>query len=186
VRAQSFSDWKEARRFRALELAQEGWSQQDIAEVLDVSKGAVSQWLSAAEASGPAALLARPHTGAPCRLSPTQQQHLLELLDQGAEAYGFRGALWTCGRVRLVIEEQFGVRYHKAHVSRLLQGLHWTPQKPVRRALQQDPVAVQTWRTQTWPDLKKGPRSRAKSQSSLMKPGRASCRRSPGPTPRAG
>ena len=29
-----------------------------------------------------------------------------------------------------VIADQFGVRYHPAHVSRLLRHLGWTPQKP--------------------------------------------------------
>lgn len=152
-----FADWQEARRFRALELEQEGWSQQEIAEGLGVSKGAISQWINAAEAAGPEALLARPRPGAPCRLTESQQQTLLQVLAQGAEAYGFRGALWTCGRVRLVIEAEFGVRYHKAHVSRLLQTIRWTPQKPIRRASQRNPLAVEAWRAQTWPSLKRGP-----------------------------
>jgi transposase len=36
-----------------------------------------------------------------------------------AEAHGVRGEVWTCSRVARVIEEEFGVRYHKGHVSRL-------------------------------------------------------------------
>ncbi|MDB6019248.1 MAG: tnp23 [Pedosphaera sp.] len=40
-------DWKEARRWRALELHQEGWSQREIAEALGVTEGAVSQWMGA-------------------------------------------------------------------------------------------------------------------------------------------
>ena len=37
------SGWREARRFRAFELKQDGWKQIDIAEALGVSEGAVSQ-----------------------------------------------------------------------------------------------------------------------------------------------
>jgi len=73
-----FADWREARRFRALELLQEGWSQPDIAEVLAVTKGAVSQRVGAAEALGPQALFAQPHTGAPPRLSQAQKAQLVE------------------------------------------------------------------------------------------------------------
>src|SRR3979490_2498508 len=52
----------------------------------------------------------------------------------GAEAYGFRGEVWPCARVAKVIEEEFGVSYHKGHVCRLLKELHWTPQLPIVRA----------------------------------------------------
>src|SRR5579872_1437421 len=123
MRRKSYSDWQEARRFRAMELVQEGWAQQDIAEALAVSKGAVSQWVKAADLAGPQALFARPHTGAPPRLSQAEQDRLLKYLIQGAEAYGFRGAVWTCARVGAVIAQEFGVHYHKAHVSRLLKAL---------------------------------------------------------------
>ena len=49
-----------------------------------------------------------------------------EFLWHGAEAYGFRGSAWTCGRVAKVIEQEFGVAYDKGHVSRLLKQLRWT------------------------------------------------------------
>jgi hypothetical protein len=39
----------------------------------------------------------------------------------GAEAYGFRGDVWTCPRVAQVIEWEFGIRYHRDHVSRMLK-----------------------------------------------------------------
>jgi predicted transcriptional regulator len=46
------SDWREGRRFRAWELKQEGWTQQQIADALGVSKGAVSQWMKRARQGG--------------------------------------------------------------------------------------------------------------------------------------
>ena len=64
-----------------------------------------------------------------------------------------RGSAWTCGRIAKVIEEEFGVAHDKGHVSRLLRQLHWTPQMPVRRAVQRDEQAIEHWRSQTWPRL---------------------------------
>ena len=55
-----------------------------------------------------------------------------EFLWHGAEAYGFRGEVWTCARIALVIREELGVRYHKGHVGKLLKQLGWTPQMPIR------------------------------------------------------
>lgn len=65
----SFTDWKEARRWRALVLKQHGWRQQRIAEVLGVSKGAVSPWVTLICERGEEGLRARSRFGAPARLS---------------------------------------------------------------------------------------------------------------------
>jgi len=148
-------DWKEARRWRALELKRGGWSQRRIARALGVSEAAVSQWFGNVKESGEQALRARPRPGAPLRLGQTRRQLLPELLAHGAEAYGFRGKIWTCGRVAKVIERGLGVAYHKAHVSRLLKELEWTPQKPIERATQRNEVLIESWRTDVWPELKK-------------------------------
>ena len=150
-------DWKEARRFRALELKQAGWTQQEIAEALGVTKGAVSQWMTAVAAGGVAALSARPHTGGPVKLPLTQRTLIPELLSHGAAAYGFRGEVWTCARVAEVIKWEFGVTYHPAHISRILKDLGWTPQKPIERASQRNETLIEHWRTQVWPELKKRP-----------------------------
>lgn len=77
------------------------------------------------------------------------------MLSCGAEAWGFRGDLWTCARVAAILRWQFGVHYHKAHVSRLLKQLGWTPQKPKPRATQRDEQAIQDFRQTLWPQLKK-------------------------------
>jgi transposase len=54
-----------------------------------------------------------------------------------------------------VLRLEFGVSYHKAHVSRLLKKLQWTPQIPIERAEQRDDKEVDEWRRERWPALKK-------------------------------
>ena len=61
----------------------------------------------------------------------------------------------------IVIEWEFGVSYHKAHVSRLLKRLDWTPQKPISSATQRDEKEIERWRAEVWPDLKKRRGARA-------------------------
>ena len=148
-------DWREWRRLRALHLKQQGWYQRDIAEALGVTEEAVSRWLARARDDGPEALLAHPAPGHPPKLSAEQKRLIPEFLWHGPEAYGFRGQVWTRARIASVIEEEFGVRYHKGHVGRLLQELHWTPQMPIRRAIQRDEEAIQRWRNEVWPDLQR-------------------------------
>jgi transposase len=149
------TDWREGRRLRAWELKKEGWSQQEIAEALGVSKGAVSQWMKRGREGGAKALRRQPAPGATPRLSEQQRQKLPELLQRGAQAHGFRGDVWTCARVAEVIRKEFGVGYHPSHVSRLLKALRQSLQKPQRRANQRDEEAIERWKNERWPSLKK-------------------------------
>jgi transposase len=148
-------DWREGRRLRAWELHQHGWKQKDIAAALGVSPGAVSQWLARGRDGGGESLRHRPPPGAPARLTAEQQALLPTLLAQGAEAFGFRGNIWTTARVAALIKRAFNVAYHPAHVSRLLRAIGWSVQQPIERASQRDEAAIRTWREQRWPALKK-------------------------------
>src|SRR6266568_6734538 len=136
------ADWREERRKQAWKLKQQGWRQQEIAEALGVSKGAVK---------------AHPPKGVPARLTWEQKAQIPNLLAKGAEAYGFRGDVWTASRVTKVIDQTFGVRYHRDHVGRLLREAGWSRQQPIERATQRDEEAIKTWYEQRWPAIKKKP-----------------------------
>ncbi len=149
------TNWREGRRFRAAELCQLGWKQRDIALALGVTKGAVSLWLKRVREGGVEGLRHRKPSGAPPKLTPEQRGQLLTLLTQGAESFGFRGDLWTQPRIAQLIRRQFGVSYHPSQVGRILRAAGWSRQKPVHRASQRDEAAIQRWREQEWPRIKK-------------------------------
>jgi transposase len=153
-------DWREWRRLRAWDLKQAGWQQCEIAAALGVTEGAVSQWVSRGRSGGVAALRHRPPPGPSSRLTPEQLAQLPELLARGAEAFGFRGDIWTARRVTEVIRRQFGVQYHFNHVGNLLRQAGWSPQKPLRRAVQRNEAAIEQWRNVRWPALKRGPHAK--------------------------
>jgi transposase len=155
---QAGADWREARCLRAWELKSKGWKQKDIAEALGVSAASVSDWARRGREGGPDALRSQPKRGAPRRLSKEQLAQLPGLLKQGAEQLGFRGDIWTRGRIAGVIQREFGVTYSSVHVGRLLKDIRWSSQKPIERASQRNEVAIQQWRDKTWPELQKKPR----------------------------
>jgi transposase len=150
-------DWLEGRRRRAWELKQQGWKQQDIATALGVTPGAVSQWLRRAREGGLQALRRLPVKGRTPKLTQAQLERLPDLLAPGAEAYGYRGQVWTTKRVAEVIWRTFGVSYHPAHISRLLRSVRLSVQQPIERATQRHEQAIQAWRDEQWPALKKRP-----------------------------
>lgn len=146
---------REWRRLRALYLHRRGWLEVEIAAALGANKGSVSRWLAIADAQGGKALRAHPSTGHPPKLAAEKLRRIPEFLSYGAEAYGFRGEVWTCPRIAEMIEMEFGVSYHKDHVSRLMKELGWTPQVPHTRAIQRDEAAIRRWRLEIWPELRR-------------------------------
>lgn len=152
-------DWREGRRRRAFELWQLGRSENEIAQALGVTQGAVSQWLSRGSPDGAPAWVTKPRPGRPPKLTEPQRLMIPDMLSHGAEAWGFRGEVWTAARVAHVLRWQFGVSYHKAHVTRLLKQLQWSPQLPIQRAIQRDEAAIEQFRRERWPELKKTQRS---------------------------
>jgi len=63
----------------------------------------------------------------------------------------FPFALWTLPLIRELIRREFQVRLSEVSVGRLLKKLGLSPQKPLRRAYEQNPAAVQTWRDTVYP-----------------------------------
>ncbi len=84
-------DWVEGRRLQGWKLLQAGWQQIEVAKAVGVTKGAVSQWVKRVHEGGVDALRRHPAPGAKSKLTTEQLAELPDLLERGAEAYGFRG-----------------------------------------------------------------------------------------------
>lgn len=151
----------EARRRRAAALLKKGLGVREVARKVGSSPSSVSRWKEAMERSGSRALAAKAQPGRPALLSAQQKEHLLELLLQGPQVHGYASQLWTLPRVAQVIETNFGISYHPAHVWKILRACDWSAQKPERLARERDEEQIQRWRRRRWPHIKKGapPRS---------------------------
>jgi transposase len=179
-------DLREWRRFRAWDLAQQGWKQRDIATALGVTEGAVSQWLRRAREGGKESLRRRIAPGPPPRLSAAQRAQIPDLLAKGAESHGFKGDVWTAPRVAVVLQRIFGVRYHPTHVNRLLRVLGQSVQRPEVRAAQRNPAQVDAWLTEHWPVLEKKPGTRDERSSGSTNRASTCSRPASGPKRHAG
>ncbi len=145
-----------------MSLLEEGLGVREVARQLKCSPSSVSRWQSEVKNRGPDGLLPKPVPGRPRLLNARQRSRLLKMLLKGAQAQGFSTNLWTLRRVADLIDRAFGVRYHPAHVWKVLRGEGWSCQKPERRARERDEDAIEAWRTERWPHIKKRPAGRQK------------------------
>lgn len=143
------------KREHAIELLDQGLNQTEVARRLEVDPRSVRRWVRAHRGAGERGLRAVLASGRPPKLTKRQRQQLEKQLLRGAQSAGFPTELWTCPRVAEFIERTFGVHYHVGHVARLLHSLHWTPQKPTRKAVERDEEAIGEWVNRQWPAIKK-------------------------------
>lgn len=162
----------EARRRRAMRLLQHGdLSLNEVGRQIGCNASSVKRWRDAMEAGGRDALKPKPAPGRPRKLTEEELDELVEYLLQGAMAHGYRTELWTTQRIANLIEEKFGIHYHRDHIGRMLHRLHWSHQKPERRALERDEEAIEAWREKEWPRIKKKPQGWAPTSCLRTNPG---------------
>lgn len=143
------------RRVRAGRLMLGGKTPAEAAHAVGVARQTAYTWKAILEEGGIDALRAMPGRGRPAQLDAEQLQGLSRALLQRPSEHGFGTELWTLKRIGVLIERLYGVKFSQTHIWRTLGALGFSAQKPERRAIERDEQAVQTWRRQTWPGLKK-------------------------------
>ena len=145
---------------RAARLLRRGVHQSEAARQVGVHRQSVGRWAQQLEAAGLPGLRRAGRAGRKPRLSVEDLKKIERGLKRGPEALGYETGLWTAWRVAHLIEEECGVRYHASQAWRILRQLGWSCQRPVGRALERDEEAIQRWKKQRWPEIKKKPRKK--------------------------
>ena len=154
---------QEAIRLMAVERILEG---EDVASVMasyGLCRTTAYKWLAKArgQGRGKRMLAARKGTGRPSKLTASQKRQVFRWVNgKNPLQYGFDFGLWTRAMVRELILQKFDVRLSVTSVGSLLAELNLTAQKPLQRAYQRDPEAVEQWQRETYPALA----SRAKKE----------------------
>jgi len=146
-------------RRMAVARVQQGARPSSVIASYGLCRTTIYKWLRAAKRGGEEALKARRHPGRKPSLSPRQKLQVRRWINgKDPRQYGFDFGLWTRQIVAALIEQRFGVRLGVTAVGRLLAELDITPQKPLRRAYERDPAAIEHWTKKQFPRL----RARAK------------------------
>ena len=149
----------ETLRRMAVRRVREGERPSAVIRSYGLCRTSIYRWLRAERRGGETALKARKHPGRKPVLSAKQKLQVRRWISgKDPRQHGFDFGLWTRQVVAELIEQKFGVRLGVTAVGRLLAELGITPQKPLRRAYERDPAAIQQWQQTVFPRL----RARAK------------------------
>jgi len=143
-------------RLMAVERVREGELASAVIASYGFSRTTIYKWLTAASKPnvGLDALRSRPAPGRPRSLTPRQEHQVFRWINgKDPRQYGLDFGLWTRSVVAELIERKFGIRLGLTAIGELLAKLNLTPQKPLQRAYQRDPQAIERWRRETYPAI---------------------------------
>jgi transposase len=144
------------RRLAVKRVIEDGEAPSQVMESLGLCRTAIYPWLRRYQDKGMEALVEKIAQGPEPKLTEKQRQQVKRwILGKDPRQYGFDFGLWSRRIVQALIEKKFAIELGVTAVGRLLASLDITPQKPLRRAYERDPAAVEQWVKERYPELKK-------------------------------
>jgi transposase len=143
-------------RLMAVERVRDGEPAVQVMASYGFNRTTIYKWLKAAQGSGRGAkaLRSTKATGRPRTLSCAQEHQVMRWVNgRDPRQYGLDFGLWTRAVVAELIEKKFGLKLGLTAVGELLAKLGLTPQKPLQRAYQRDPEAVEKWQRESYPAI---------------------------------
>ncbi len=148
---------QEALRNRAVAAVRAGMNHTEAAQVFGVTRQTIGKWRQAWAAGGSRALKAKRRGRPPApRLAPHEAALIVRLIvGRCPDQLRLPFALWTREAVQQLLAERVGLHVSVWTVGRYLQRWGLTPQKPRRRAFEQDPAAVRRWLAEEYPAIRR-------------------------------
>lgn len=143
-------------RKQAIMQVQAGESPEIVANGMGINRTTIYDWLALYRKGGWGALDARKRGGRKPKLNGKAMRWIHQTITmKNRLQLKFSFALWTCDIIRQVIGSRFGVNLSQASVNRLLHQLGLSAQRPLWRAYQQNPEAVEKWLKKEYPAIKR-------------------------------
>jgi transposase len=152
------------RRKQVVRLHRKGYGVMQIVALSGLSYPTVRGVIDRFEGGGVAAI--KPATrgkraGQGRYLSEEHERAIRQIIcDKRPEQLKMEFALWSRAAVMQLIEREFGLKLSVRGVGNYLSRWGFTPQKPIKKAYEQRPEAVQAWLDEQYPEIE----SRAKAE----------------------
>lgn len=144
----------EEMRMLAVQRMAEGEHPDEVAASFGMNRSWSYKIRARAAEHGEQALRAIKGTGRPRTLTAAQEQRVLRWINgRNPMQYGFDFGLWTRNLVRELVHRKFDVTLSLTSIGAMLARLELTPQKPLQRAYQRDPEAIERWQRETYPAI---------------------------------
>jgi transposase len=139
----------------------EGLTPTTAARVFGVSRASIYNWKAAVARGGRKMLRSRKRgRKGGLRLAGWQAGTIVRLIENRCpDQLKLPFALWTREAVRDLIAKRFDIHLSIWTVGRYLKRWGFTPQKPIRRADERDPAAVERWLKETYPAIRRQARA---------------------------
>ena len=145
-------------RKRAIELFKEGYNRGEIADILGVTRLSVGKWVKIYKEHGLKGLsLQKPgrKVGTGRRLNLEQEKTIQKMIrEKMPDQLKLPFALWNRRAIQALIKEQFEITLPTRTINHYLKRWGFSPQRPIKRAYEQNPKKVQEWLDITYPTLK--------------------------------
>lgn len=146
----------EAIRIRAVKRVEAGESPEVVIKALGFTRTLIYEWLAKYREGGVDALRSRKAPGKPPKLNAKQLKKIYRLIvGVDPRQLKFEFALWTRAMIRELIRREFKIKMSEVSVGRLLKKLGLSPQRPTRRAIQRNDLAVYKWMTEDYQEIRK-------------------------------
>lgn len=143
-------------RTRGVTAVQMGESPEIVAKAPCISRTTIYDWLALYRSGGQDALKAGERGGRKPKFDGEMLRWVYTTFTMGNPLqFKFAFALWTRQMIASLIEKRYGIKLCKTPVSRLLDQLGLTAQRPLWRAYQQNPEAVDKWLEEEFPAIKR-------------------------------
>jgi transposase len=148
---------EELRRRALVLIEQNGMSQAEAARAVGVQRQTVNIWLRRYREQGEAGVLdgrrVSPRRGKGALTAEQARQIRRWIADRTPDQLKLPFALWTSRAVRALIERRFDKRLGLSTVQLYLKRWGMTPQKPLARARERSPAAIEAWLARDYPAI---------------------------------
>lgn len=149
--AQQLGQLRQVKYLLSILAVMEGQTFEQVAQCLRVNLKTVTEWVRLFCCYGPKGAPHKKPSGRKPKLTATQKEEFVRLIDEGPLAAGYSGACWRSPMIQQLIFDRFGVFYNVFYIAQLLKNLGFSWQKAAFVSDHLDEARRRDWRGYSWP-----------------------------------